>query len=234
MIIPGIPKNATKKAVPKSAATRDRLMDAAEALYAQHGLQGVSLRQISTAAGAGSSNAVQYHFGGVEGLIRAVLERHSHQLEIERATLLARYAGQGALTCRELLEVIYRPILGPGDVMGAPLFARFSLALLAAPQGWKPLVDVLTESPVTAQVLEMTVETNPHVPRAVTLHRLLYSGIALLTYVVNATMMVTTPTGYAAAVTDAFTLATASLTASAADDCEVLAAELEHHFNAAN
>ena len=222
------------KAVPKNPSTRDRLLDAAEALYADHGLQGVSLRQISTAAGAGGSNAVQYHFGDVEGLIRAVLERHSQQLEIERATLLARYAARGALSCRELLEVIYRPILGSEDELGAPLFARFSLALLASPQGWKPMVDALTTSPVTAQVLEMTVEANVHLPRAVTLHRLLYSGIALLTYVVNATRMVSTCEGYTAALTDAFTLATASLTAPAAEDCTVLAAELEHHFETAD
>jgi len=53
----------------------DRLIEAAEALYGRHGLEGVSLRQISFSAGTGNNYAVQYHFGGVAGLIRAILRR---------------------------------------------------------------------------------------------------------------------------------------------------------------
>jgi len=40
----------------------DKLMDAAERLYAEHGFAAVSIRQISDAAGQRNKSIVQYHF----------------------------------------------------------------------------------------------------------------------------------------------------------------------------
>ena len=61
--------------------TRERLIDAAESLFAEHGIGGVSLREINRAAGARNAVAVQYHFGDREGIIRwkHVEESPSHR-----------------------------------------------------------------------------------------------------------------------------------------------------------
>jgi AcrR family transcriptional regulator len=65
---------ATTMAVSKGERTRQRIMDAAEPLFARHGVDGVSLRQISTAAGL-TEPALYNHYAGKRALYAAVLER---------------------------------------------------------------------------------------------------------------------------------------------------------------
>ena len=43
-------------------------------MYAERGINGVSLRQIGTAAGQLNTGAARYHFGSKVGLINAVFE----------------------------------------------------------------------------------------------------------------------------------------------------------------
>ncbi|MBI3131652.1 MAG: TetR/AcrR family transcriptional regulator [Acidobacteria bacterium] len=51
---------------------KQRLVEAATLLFAQHGFDGVGIREIAAAADANSA-MVAYHFGSKEGLYRAVL-----------------------------------------------------------------------------------------------------------------------------------------------------------------
>jgi AcrR family transcriptional regulator len=55
------------------AATRARLIDAAERLFLQHGYDDVSVRTINAEAGL-NPGAVHYHFGSKRGLVAALLE----------------------------------------------------------------------------------------------------------------------------------------------------------------
>src|SRR5271169_2668271 len=71
--------------LPKSA---QRLLITAERLYGQHGLDGVSLRQIGIAADHGNKYAVQHYFGSKLGLIQAVSEMRLPVLETERRRLM--------------------------------------------------------------------------------------------------------------------------------------------------
>jgi AcrR family transcriptional regulator len=68
--------------------TREALLDAAEKLFSEHGIQASSLRMITQQAGANLA-AVHYHFGSKEGLVRAVFSRRLRPLEEERFRLLA-------------------------------------------------------------------------------------------------------------------------------------------------
>uniref|UniRef100_UPI0010418D0F TetR/AcrR family transcriptional regulator n=1 Tax=Actinomadura fibrosa TaxID=111802 RepID=UPI0010418D0F len=65
--------------------TRERLLDAAERLYAERGIDGVSLREIVQAAGARNATAVQYHFGDRGGVIRAIFARHLPDVSARQA-----------------------------------------------------------------------------------------------------------------------------------------------------
>ena len=56
-----------------SEDTRRRLLEAAGELFACHGTEAVTVRDITARAGT-MPNAVSYHFGGKEGLIDAVCE----------------------------------------------------------------------------------------------------------------------------------------------------------------
>src|SRR5690242_9762181 len=54
--------------------TRDRILDAAERLFADHGFEGASIRAIVDAAKVNLA-AVHYHFRSKEALLEAVLTR---------------------------------------------------------------------------------------------------------------------------------------------------------------
>src|SRR3954468_15221922 len=60
-----------------SEATRTRLIEAAGKVFAEQGFKAATVRDICTAAGANVA-AVNYHFGGKEGLYAAVL-RFAHR-----------------------------------------------------------------------------------------------------------------------------------------------------------
>ena len=54
--------------------TKDRILDAAESLFADRGFGATSMRAITSAADANLA-AVNYHFGSKESLIEAVFAR---------------------------------------------------------------------------------------------------------------------------------------------------------------
>src|SRR5262252_5809342 len=68
-------------------ATKDRILDAAEALFMEHGFEATSLRSITAAAGVNLA-AVNYHFGSKEELFQAVLTRRLDPMNQERIELL--------------------------------------------------------------------------------------------------------------------------------------------------
>src|SRR4029453_4456009 len=115
--------------------TAGRLIDAAEALFATHGIEGVSLREINRAAGARNASALQYHFGGRDGLLRAVLAKHHHAVEARRHAMLDAYeaAGDGALGA--LAGALVRPsaaMLADGD--GGPAYLQIMADLMNRPR----------------------------------------------------------------------------------------------------
>jgi AcrR family transcriptional regulator len=97
----------------QSQDTKSRILDAAEALFTEHGFEATSLRQL-TAAAAVNLAAVNYHFGSKEELFQAVLTRRLDPMNQERIALLERYereAGGRPLTCEKILSAMLIPAL---------------------------------------------------------------------------------------------------------------------------
>jgi len=93
--------------------TRERIFDAAETLFLEHGFDGTSLRMVTARADA-NVGAVNYHFGGKEGLFREMLARRLDPLHEARLALLAehRHAARGAaLGCEQVLAAMFIPAL---------------------------------------------------------------------------------------------------------------------------
>ena len=63
--------------------TKSRLLRVAERLFAEHGFDGVSVRQLTAAAGVNLA-AVNYHFGSKEGLLAAIFEERCRPMNEER------------------------------------------------------------------------------------------------------------------------------------------------------
>jgi len=78
-----------------AAPTSERILDAAERLFAAKGFAGTSLREITASAGVNVA-AVHYHFGSKEELLRAVLSRIVEPVNRERLELLGRAEGAAA------------------------------------------------------------------------------------------------------------------------------------------
>jgi AcrR family transcriptional regulator len=72
------------------APTATQLLLTAERLFAAHGIDGVALRQIATAAGSSNNSAIAYHFGSKDGLLRAIFSYRINDLLRRRDLLRAR------------------------------------------------------------------------------------------------------------------------------------------------
>src|SRR5437763_5058363 len=98
---------------PGRSATKSRILDAAEALFMEHGFEATSLRQITAAANVNLA-AVHYHFGSKEELFEAVLRRRLDPMNQERLALLTRYEHESApkpLSCEKILSAMFVPAL---------------------------------------------------------------------------------------------------------------------------
>ena len=95
----------------KADSSREKLICSAEALFAERGFDGVSVRDIANAAGVNSA-LVGYYFRGKEGLLSEVYMRHCEPLKRERERLLGQFAGsEGGLTLEKVIEAFIRPSL---------------------------------------------------------------------------------------------------------------------------
>lgn len=70
-----------------TADTRSRILDAAEQLFAEHGFDGTSIREVTRDAAVNVA-AVHYHFGSKEALLRGVTDRVAVPISERRAELL--------------------------------------------------------------------------------------------------------------------------------------------------
>jgi AcrR family transcriptional regulator len=94
----------------ETAPTADRLISAAEQLFALHGIDGISLREINRAAGARNGSALQYHFRDRNGLLRAVMAKHHRDVEARRHAMLDAYEAEGREDVRALAGALVRPL----------------------------------------------------------------------------------------------------------------------------
>lgn len=95
---------------PRSAATREALMRAAEKLIAERGIESVSIRGIVTAAGQKNESALQYHFGSLRGLIVALHASRQAQIRARRDALIAEMLGAGTTpSLRGLCRLMVAP-----------------------------------------------------------------------------------------------------------------------------
>lgn len=106
--------------------TRQRLLDAAEWLFIEKGYEAMSLRHITTRAGANLA-AVNYHFGGKEALVQELLSLRLNRLNQERLQLLSasERLGPERLDATAILGMLFVPAfrLSHGNASG-PAFMR--------------------------------------------------------------------------------------------------------------
>ncbi|NEA32515.1 TetR family transcriptional regulator [Streptomyces sp. SID13031] len=137
----------------RAGATRDVILATAERLFAEHGVFGVSNRQISEAAGQGNNAAVGYHFGTKTDLVRAIVRRHTEQIERLRARMLAGLPAEPEL--RDWLNCLIRPQTEHLAETGPPTwFARFGAQVMTDPGLRRIMVEESLSSPSLQQSID--------------------------------------------------------------------------------
>lgn len=107
----------------RTGSTKERILSAAETLFAQRGFDGASLRQLTSAAGVNLA-AVNYHFGSKEKLVEQVFRRRLDALSVQRLAALAKIAGQPDTRLEDVLDAFIRPALELSHEDDGSLFMR--------------------------------------------------------------------------------------------------------------
>jgi AcrR family transcriptional regulator len=137
----------------RASATRESILVTAERLFAEHGVQVVSNRHISEAAGQGNNAAVNYHFGTKVDLVRAIVRKHAGPMERLRAELVEATDEDAGL--RDWVACLVRPSTTYLRELGAPTwFARFSAQVMTDPALRKIIAEESLASPALARAVE--------------------------------------------------------------------------------
>lgn len=121
-----LPMNANPPRSPSS----EHIKRVALRLFAQHGVDGVTVRDIATAAGQKNHGAVGYHFGTKEALVREIIIDGARIIDERRQKALDELeAAGGPRQVREILEILVYPSLASVDEQGEDSYLRFTVVL---------------------------------------------------------------------------------------------------------
>ncbi len=117
----------------RSQRTKQAIVRAAETLFARHGVEGVSLNTITRAARQSNRNAIQYHFGGKNGLLQAIFDKHSSGVADRRAALIDELAARKESTEIIVATAMVQPLIEKlNDPDGGEAYVHISAELITA------------------------------------------------------------------------------------------------------
>lgn len=88
--------------------SRIAMIALAERLFAEEGIEAVSMRRVAVGAGQRNNSAVSYHFGDRAGLVRAVLDHRSGPIDARRRELIDALGPLPGLD--DVLRVFVQPL----------------------------------------------------------------------------------------------------------------------------
>lgn len=151
-------------------ATRELILTAAERLFAERGVNAVSNRQVSEAAGQGNNTAVGYHFGTKADLVRAIVRKHATRIEQIRARLLAGIGDSPDV--RDWVDCLVRPVPQHLAALGGPTwYARFCAQIMTDPVLHQIVVDESLTSPSLRRIIDGLTACLPDLPPEVRAER---------------------------------------------------------------
>ena len=112
-------------ATAKSERTKERILRAAERLFAEHGYDGVSMRGLAAAAGVQLA-LLSYYFRGKEGLYRAVFQRRIDPISDQRRAALRHVMEQTKPppSIEGVLDALARPWVELRNQRGGQHYSR--------------------------------------------------------------------------------------------------------------
>jgi AcrR family transcriptional regulator len=154
--------------------TRAQLILAAERLFAERGIDGVSLREINLAAKQRNTSAAHYHFGSKEALIDAIFEFRRAEIGRRRDAMMDLLEARGHADPRALAEALIVPIANDprqGPVDGGRYYLEFvAQVLVNTPAQAGALMRKHTQG-ASARWGVMATKSLPEVPRGILMTR---------------------------------------------------------------
>ncbi len=144
-----VESEATAIPAVQARPVRQRLIEAGERLFAEHGCNGVGIRTIAAAADV-SLAALNYHFGEKENLLAEIFAARARPIAAERMRLLAEIEASGEPTLERVIEAFLRPALASASDsrFGGKVFAKLRARLATEPEAFsrRILADAFDES----------------------------------------------------------------------------------------
>lgn len=160
-----------KRKDPRRELTRVALIEAAEELFAERGIENVSLRQIGEAIGSDNNAVVTYYFGTKAGLLRGIYEHRVPALESRRSELLEiadeNGRGQDTLT---LLHAMWAPIFEQRNAKGKASYAGFLASIEHAPL--ISMIELSRQYPSTREIADRMCSSIGHITESLFWERL--------------------------------------------------------------
>jgi AcrR family transcriptional regulator len=146
--------------------TTATILDAAEALFAHYGRDGVTLKAIATAAGVDTA-LVHYYFGDKDGVFRAIWARRTSVLNPIRFAAMDDYEARvgSALEIEGVLDAFLRPVFDTAfdNGEGWANFAAIAGATNASRFGGAALMDEHFD-PIAERFVDMLRRVSPATP----------------------------------------------------------------------
>jgi len=161
--------------------TPDAIIEVAEDLWGTRGLDAVSLREISTAAGLSNPASVQYHFGSKDSLIRAIFEKRLPVIDSERESSLAVLRADGQTeNLVALLDCLFRPLFDQRNAGGRHSYAAFLHQVLQSPYAVTIRGKAMDLTPVTEALLALIHVLLPPLSPALRSQRMIAVNLLML------------------------------------------------------
>lgn len=160
---PGIRSGPTAKEdgrLLRGEATRERVLDAAERLFAELGFDGVSIRHIAGEAGV-TLGVVGFHGGSKQDLFTTILQRRVDELSSARRQQLARVLDTRAPTLEAIMQAYIAPYIERAS-NGDPQWHAYArlIAHMVSDERWYPAVKDLYD-PVAREFLSAISAARP-------------------------------------------------------------------------
>ena len=149
-------------------ATRRNILREAEKLFAFGGFDGVSVRQITNAAGVELSLA-HYYFENKEKLFHAVLLMRADEITAQRIKLIdaIESSDDKVASLRALIDAFCTPFADPGsDSEDGLTYYRRLVALVANSERWQSMVFEQNYDPLIHHVAERIADILPEKSKA--------------------------------------------------------------------
>jgi len=95
--------------------TRQKIIATAERLFAEQGVDAVSLNEITREAGQKNKSALSYHFGNKESLLLAIIEKHEVSILDQRNAYLDDLEQRKALSVESVVRAFVYPLAAKLD-----------------------------------------------------------------------------------------------------------------------